>query len=146
MTVYTTSHADETATLGANLAARMRGGEVICLTGELGSGKTTFVTGFIRHFLPHARVLSPTFTLVRQYTVKHAAIRHIYHLDLYRLKQHADIAHLGIEEYMNSPDTVVLVEWPERLSDTHATHRIDMQFAVLADIRRSITVSPKNIL
>lgn len=140
MTVYTTSNSDETATLGAKLAARMWGGEVICLTGELGSGKTTFVTGFIRHFLPNARVVSPTFTLVRQYAVNHAAIEHIYHLDLYRLKQRADVVHLGIEEYINSPEAIVLVEWPEKIQKFSSGKKIEISFAHAGDDQRAITV------
>ncbi len=140
MTTHITSNSDETKLLGAKLAARMRGGEVICLTGDLGSGKTTFVTGFIRHFLPNVRVLSPTFTLVRHYTVRHGTIRHIYHMDLYRLKQRADIAQLGIEEYIHSLDSVVLVEWPEKIQELLPGKPLKISFVHTGDDQRVITV------
>lgn len=146
MITYTTSNSDETAKVGAKLASQLRGGEVVCLTGPLGSGKTTFVTGFIRHFLPDARVLSPTFTLVRQYQTNHPTIKHIYHLDLYRLKERADVAGLGVEEYMNKPDTVVLIEWPEKLEPHDVGYRYDVCLTTVKCFFRKIRITSDNIL
>lgn len=141
MPVYETSTAQETAKLGVRFAKQLQGGEAICLSGPLGSGKTTFVTGLVGHFLPVTRVLSPTFTLIRQYRVAHPTILHIYHLDLYRLSGNAAMRNLGLEDYINQPGTVVLIEWPEKLKEVSLKKRIEISFSIADDTKRVITVS-----
>lgn len=140
MSIYTTSSRDETATLGRTVAGKMGGGEVICLSGELGSGKTVFVTGFVHYFLPHIRVLSPTFTLIRKYQTHQKNVKHIYHLDLYRLSESADILSLGVQEYVNRPDTVVLIEWPEKVPELSVKKRMFISFSIADEMKRVITI------
>ena len=120
--------ADEaaTATLAAALAARARPGDVIGLSGALGSGKTAFARGFIRALTGNAaeEVPSPTFTLVQTYDAGAATV---YHFDLYRIEDPEEVWELGIEDAF--ADGISLIEWPERLgtslSPEHATVRFE---------------------
>ena len=102
---------------------------VITLEGELGAGKTTFVKGFARALGVKAKIKSPTFVLMRYYPITNyalcikrkirnpqSAIRKLYHLDCYRVRDHKDLATLDLKSLFKLPDNIVLVEWPERVS------------------------------
>jgi tRNA threonylcarbamoyladenosine biosynthesis protein TsaE len=104
---------DETATaaLATALAACARRGDVIGLSGPLGSGKTTFARYFIGASLGAREVPSPTFTLVETY--EPASGPAIWHFDLYRIETPQDAYELGIEDAF--ADGIALIEWPERL-------------------------------
>ena len=102
----------ETEALAAAIGNSMRGGEVVLLTGELGSGKTVFVRGLARGLGVDAEVVtSPTFVLL----TSHAGRLTLYHADLYRLRGNGDEQELGLEE-LPGPNGVLAVEWAERLS------------------------------
>lgn len=102
----------ETEALGARFGAAARRGCVIALSGDLGAGKTQFVRGLARGLEIAARVHSPTFTLVNEYT---GGRLKLFHLDLYRLDTPGQIASAGIEEFL-TPDGVTVIEWAERLA------------------------------
>jgi tRNA threonylcarbamoyladenosine biosynthesis protein TsaE len=87
---------------------------VICIWGDLGSGKTTFVLGFLRYFgiKPHAA--SPTFVILKRYFSKKESFN-IYHLDAYRLHSKKDLDILGFDEIINNPKNIVLIEWPQKI-------------------------------
>lgn len=104
----------ETESLAHGIAARIQAGDVICLFGDLGAGKSHFARAFIRA-LTHAdqEVPSPTFTLVQVYDAEKApGPLEIWHADLYRLGGPEEIAELGLADAFT--DAVVLIEWPER--------------------------------
>ena len=131
---------DDTRKLGRTIARELKGGEVLCLYGELGAGKTTFAQGFIDFFLPQKRVLSPTFIIVRHYLISHKLIKNIYHVDLYRIASIGDIAGLGLTELMYKPDSIVLVEWAERLGNLLPKKRIDIKFSIINEKEREIDI------
>lgn len=136
---YITKNHNQTMGLGRRLASTLEGGVVICLTGELGAGKTTFVSGLINYFKQDTRVLSPTFIIVRHYRIEHDKIKNIYHIDLYRMDDIASIRDLGILELFNKPDTVVAIEWPEKMERLLPKVKIEIDFEVLDENQRKIT-------
>jgi tRNA threonylcarbamoyladenosine biosynthesis protein TsaE len=97
-----------TGNLGARIAARLRPGDLVALSGELGAGKTTLARAILRALEVTEEVPSPTFTLVQSYRTKALAV---YHFDLYRLSSAAELVELGIDDALT--DGAVLVEWPE---------------------------------
>jgi len=132
-----------TAALARALAALARPGDVIALSGELGSGKTSFARGFI-NALPRTdapglagaqeEVPSPTFTLVQIYERAPAPV---WHFDLYRLKAPEEVLELGLEEALG--EAIVLIEWPERLGAFLPAARLDvvLRFGAAPDAREA---------
>lgn len=101
-----TTEPQATTAVGAALAAFLRPGDVVSLTGDLGAGKTTFVQGAATSLGVHEAVLSPTFTLVREYQGSVP----VYHLDVYRLDRIQDVIDLGFEELLDQ-EGIVFIEW-----------------------------------
>lgn len=126
-----TSSPEETEALGEELGARLRIGNLVLLTGELGAGKTTFVRGVARGVGSEAPVASPTFQLVRVYPGR----LQLAHVDLYRIGSEVELRDLGLEELLDGG--VVIVEWGERLEDPRAAR---INFESLGEERRRITV------
>ncbi len=106
---------DEDATLafGAELAACLTGNERIYLHGDLGMGKTTLVRGLLRALGHSGPVKSPTYTLIEPYEVGGMSL---YHLDLYRIADPAELAYIGLDELMEER-AIIMVEWPEQAGD-----------------------------
>jgi len=109
----------ETERLGARVAALLAPGDVVLVSGELGSGKTTFVRGACRALGVTGPVTSPTFTIGHVY----AGPVEVAHLDLYRL---AEIDPAILEDYV-TPERIAFVEWPAGLPG--ATHRVEITHA-----------------
>lgn len=107
MQIEVTSPA-ETMALGEKLAQELQGGELILLDGDLGAGKTTFTKGLAKGLGITRNIKSPTFTLIREYTMGRLPL---YHMDVYRLEETGG-ADLGLEEYFNSTG-VSVVEWSQ---------------------------------
>jgi len=103
----------EAATLefAAKLAAHCQPPLIIYLQGDLGAGKTTFARGFINKLGHSGKVKSPTFTLVETYGLEQA---HLYHFDLYRLKEPLELEYIGLRDLIGGSDVMCLIEWPER--------------------------------
>src|SRR3972149_982584 len=126
---------DEAATrhLGEALAAGVAPGRVMFVSGDLGSGKTTLVRGLL-HGLGHAgRVKSPTYTLVEPYTLSRLML---YHFDFYRFKDRSEWVSSGFREYFN-PESVCVVEWPERAGDLLAPPDLEVKLAFCAEHRKA---------
>lgn len=103
---------DEAATvaLARRLAPALFDGGVVYLRGELGAGKTTFARALLQAMGVGERVKSPTYSLLERYSVNG---RDAFHLDLYRIADAGELEWLGLDE-LDAPETIVLVEWPER--------------------------------
>jgi tRNA threonylcarbamoyladenosine biosynthesis protein TsaE len=105
------SHSEEeTMAIARRFAKEVKAGDVVCLTGDLGAGKTQFVRGFVQVFgLPADIVSSPTFTIINEYNGKLP----VYHFDCYRLEHYSEALEIGAEEYFYG-DGVCIVEWPDK--------------------------------
>ena len=109
-----TNSAKETAEAGASLATRLRPGDAVLVSGDLGAGKTTFVRGAARALGVEGPVTSPTFTIGQIYGGRDAEIAH---LDLYRLPTLAGEDPALLDDYL-TPDRIAFVEWPHPELDT----------------------------
>jgi tRNA threonylcarbamoyladenosine biosynthesis protein TsaE len=116
----TTSSPAETEEAGRRLGERLRAGDVVLLTGELGAGKTTFVRGVAQGTGSSAPVASPTFQLVRIYPGR----VQLAHIDLYRIESPGELADLGLEELADQG--AVVIEWGDRL-EVDGAARIDIE-------------------
>ena len=103
--------ADDTEAWGATLAACLRGGLLVWLSGDLGAGKTTLVRGVLRGLGHAGSVKSPTFTLVEPYE-DDVAFR-VYHFDLYRMQHPGELEDLGWRDYPDA-ESICFVEWPQK--------------------------------
>jgi tRNA threonylcarbamoyladenosine biosynthesis protein TsaE len=134
---HTTRSEDETASLARDLAATLRAGDVLLLSGNLGAGKTAFVRGLAAGLGidPHD-VSSPTFTIVHEYRGGRLTL---YHVDLYRLER-AATEDLGLED-LGARDGVLAIEWPDRLTHSLAAAKT-VHLEIVDDQTRRITIAP----
>jgi tRNA threonylcarbamoyladenosine biosynthesis protein TsaE len=109
---HESSSSEETERLGAELAQRLRAGDVVLVSGELGAGKTTFVRGAARALGVRVPVTSPTFTIGQRYPADAGPVGTVSHLDLYRIAGLGDEEPDLLADYIG-PDTIAFVEWPE---------------------------------
>lgn len=126
---------DEAATraLGAQLASYLRAGDVVLLRGDLGAGKTSLARGALEALADAEEVPSPTYTLVQTYTAKSFDV---WHFDLYRLEDPADVWELGIEEAVE--EGVSLIEWPERIESLLTGNELNIAIEFADHGRRAI--------
>lgn len=122
-----TTTAESTENAGVEFATRLQPGDVVCLYGDLGAGKTTFTQGVAKGLGINDRVISPTFSLVRQYVCSHPSITMLYHIDLYRLHTIDDVRSIGIDDILNDKQAVVLIEWAEKMSELLPMPRIEIR-------------------
>lgn len=116
-----------------------RGALTVCLYGDLGSGKTTFVQGFGKAIGIASRLLSPTFFIVRRYSIPHS-LGFLYHIDLYRIAGEKELVDLGIPEILADSDSIVLIEWAEKLGSLLPKNRIEARFEVRDDEAHRIII------
>lgn len=109
----------ETKNLGKKLAQKFHGGDIICLYGDLGAGKTTLVKGIAEGLRIEEEITSPTFTLMNIYkgSKEQGARNKLVHIDTYRLKNEEELLEIGVEDYLGKPDTVCIIEWPEKIEN-----------------------------
>jgi tRNA threonylcarbamoyladenosine biosynthesis protein TsaE len=116
-----TKSPEETARIGMMLGPLLKAGDIVCLQGELGAGKTCFAKGVASGMGIEDPVTSPTFTLVNEY---HGDLT-LYHLDVYRLTGAGEMDDLGYEDFFYG-DGVALVEWAERVKEVLPAERLEI--------------------
>lgn len=135
---YISNSAQETEALGERLAARLRPGDVIAYTGDLGAGKTAFTRGLARGLGVIDRVTSPTFTIVNEYEGGRLPL---FHFDLYRMDSPEELFDIGWEDYL-ARGGVCAVEWSENVAEALEADclRVDIRRGE-RDNQRIITVT-----
>lgn len=115
MKKYLSKSEEETTQIAGKLAKQLPY-NVIGLSGELGTGKTTFIQGFAKGLGIKEKIISPTFVLIRQHKIPQTD-KTLYHIDLYRLGGRDRFKDLGLEEIISNPNNLVLIEWAEKLKN-----------------------------
>ena len=136
---FITKSALETKSLGKEVASKLEGGVVFALSGELGSGKTTFVQGFAEGLGIKARIISPTFILMRKYGVED---KDFYHIDLYRLEGNIEneVINLGLGDLWEKPENIVVIEWAEKIKNMIPKSAKWIKFENLGGDKRKIII------
>ena len=121
---YISHNENETKKLAVQIASKLNIGDIIVLTGELGSGKTKFTEGFLTYFGLENEISSPTFTIVNEYKKDNI---NIYHFDVYRLEDSSEFYAIGGDEYFENG--ICLVEWGELIQDALPNEYIKINFS-----------------
>lgn len=138
MKTFITNSEKETRNLAKKIAQEFKL-NIIALTGNLGSGKTTFVQGFAKGLGIKEKIISPTFVLIRQHQIPNFK-KMLYHIDLYRLEGEIDIKQLGIADLLNE-DSLILIEWAEKIKDQLPKNTTWINFESKDGSKHQITVS-----
>ncbi|MDP3971047.1 MAG: tRNA (adenosine(37)-N6)-threonylcarbamoyltransferase complex ATPase subunit type 1 TsaE [bacterium] len=105
-----------TKALGRKLGENLSMAGIILLEGELGAGKTTFIQGLAEGLGISEAITSPTFTIMNVFpNTTHSIIKTFIHIDLYRISSEDSIEDIDVDQYINDPSALVVVEWPERI-------------------------------
>lgn len=115
--IYKINTLDDTKKVAQTLVTQLNDHKVICLYGDLGSGKTTFTKFLLEALGSESRVQSPTYIILKTYRGS-GSYKSINHLDLYRLKTSSDLIELDIESLISDPHSLTIIEWPE-LAEPH---------------------------
>ena len=130
----TTNSDDETIELAANLESEKFPNMVICLNGDLGSGKTVFTKGFAGAMAIN-EITSPTFNIIKEYVGELP----LYHMDVYRTNGEVDS--LGLEEYFHK-NGVTIIEWAEMIEKHLPKERLDITFKIAGENKRVLVITP----
>ena len=118
---------------------------MLALTGDLGSGKTTFVQGLAKGFGIKERVLSPSYVLIRQHKIKNlkSEIGNLIHVDLYRLSGVQETEMIGLTEFIGKKENVVVIEWAERAGDLFGKSALHIDFEYGKNNQRKIILDKR---
>jgi len=119
---------ENTKNFAKTLASKLNIGDIVVLTGELGSGKTKFTEGFLSYFNLENEISSPTFTIVNEYTSENMKIAHF---DVYRLEDSDEFFAIGGEEYLNN--SICIIEWGEIIENILPNNYIKISFEKISD-------------
>ncbi len=116
---------------------------LVALSGNLGAGKTTFTQQVANLLDVEEKITSPTFVLMKKYDIDFGQFRNLIHIDAYRVEDSDEVSILNLPELFEDPENLILLEWPEKISDILPEERITISFEVV-DEEREITIS-KNV-
>ncbi|MEG2457758.1 MAG: tRNA (adenosine(37)-N6)-threonylcarbamoyltransferase complex ATPase subunit type 1 TsaE [Bacilli bacterium] len=131
----TTTSEEETEELAQNIESEKFGNMVICLVGDLGSGKTVFAKAFARSMQIEENITSPTFNIIKEYK----GDMKLFHMDVYRLTK--DNSDIGIEEYFRK-NGVCIIEWADLIEDILPKNRLDIRIKVISENVRVFVIEP----
>ena len=114
---------------------------VVGLSGELGSGKTTFVKSVAKLFGLEQTVTSPTFVIEKIYKLDNQPFEHLIHIDAYRLESEGELTSLGWNEIVQNAHNIIFIEWPENVKKILPEGMIQIRFEVAGENERSIKIT-----
>jgi tRNA threonylcarbamoyladenosine biosynthesis protein TsaE len=132
---FISNSAAETEAFGRECAGKVKAGDVIALTGELGSGKTQFVKGLAEALGATTPATSPTFTLIHEYSGGRLPI---YHFDFFRIEDRQSAERLGLDDYFFG-DGVSIIEWADRFPELIRKNACWISFETKSETQRAIT-------
>ena len=143
--VWQTDSADQTQQIASNLAKQILTGTTdraiaIALFGPIGAGKTTFAQGFAQGLGIKDKVISPTFVLMRQHPLPDSK-KILYHLDLYRLTTEQSLSELGLNELLDDPNNIILIEWAEKIEGSLPDQTKKINFEIISLLSRRLTLT-----
>lgn len=133
---FTSRSIDDTMYLAENIESEKFPGMVICLDGELGSGKTVFVKGLAKSLGIKETVTSPTFNLIKEYNTGEMPL---YHMDVYRLE--GKCSNIGFDDYFNQ-DAICVIEWSDMICDCLPKERLQIDFKIIDENTRILILKP----
>ena len=132
-----TNSSEETKKLAQDFTKKLKGGEIIALFGDLGSGKTTFTQGLAKGLGVKERITSPAFVILNLHKVKKGL--GLAHFDLYRLNNEAELEGIGATDYLSKKDIICVIEWPEKAKKLLSPNTIWITFEHIDENKRKIT-------
>ncbi len=135
---------EDTIKIARDFANSLKGGEIVCLHGNLGAGKTTFMKGIAEYFgVEKDEIISPTFIIANHIKIKNNInILNIIHIDAYRIEDENNMLETGFLEYFNDENSIIFIEWSEKIkSFIPNENKIDINFSILDGNRRDIAIS-----
>jgi tRNA threonylcarbamoyladenosine biosynthesis protein TsaE len=131
--------AEQTHRLGVRLGALLRPGDVVCLAGEMGAGKTVFSSGLGQGWGARDPLISPTYTIVHQHLRDDGGT--LYHLDCYRLSGPDDADSIEFDDLLDS-GAILVIEWPDRIATRLPAERLWVRLRAVDPTRRGLTFLP----
>lgn len=113
---------------------------IICLSGNLGAGKTTLTQFLAKHLGVKSRVTSPTFVILKSYKLTAKSYKLMYHIDAYRLKSGRELIDLGWLEIVKNPSNLIVIEWPENIKEILPKDAIRISLEVINKNSRKIKI------
>lgn len=145
MEIYKTRSAIQTKKLGQRFAIKyLKSGGIVALSGDLGSGKTTFIQGIAKGLGIKHKIISPSFIIIRQYPIPKSQ-NIFYHIDLYRVDKNVDKSQLGLDEIFSNDSNVVVIEWADKLPGKLPKNVTHVNLSYIGLNQRRITIT-KNLL
>ncbi|MCQ2786966.1 MAG: tRNA (adenosine(37)-N6)-threonylcarbamoyltransferase complex ATPase subunit type 1 TsaE [Bacilli bacterium] len=136
--VFISKKRDETIKLGEKLGNCLKKGDIVTLTGDLGAGKTTLVSGIAKALKIKEEIISPTFNILKCYFKAKVPL---YHIDAYRLEEHNK--DIGLEEYIEG-DGIAVIEWPIYIKELLSVKHLEIKIINKGDSKREITLTAPN--
>ena len=136
-----TQSVEETKQVAKKFAKRLELGSIICLRGDLGSGKTAFTQGMLSFFGAKPPYTSPTFLIIKEYKIENAHPKPstIYHIDAYRISS-KDLLEQGWRDIVQNESAITIIEWPERVLEIIPPHAIIIDFSWESERERLIAI------
>ena len=143
---YITNSVLETQDLAKKLAKEIlkkqkgQNAQVLGLEGDLGGGKTTFLQGFAKGLGVRAKILSPTFVILKKFKINHKRFKFFYHIDCYRIKKAKEISEIGFKKIADDSKNIIAVEWADKIRKILPKNKIILKFKFKDKSTREIQI------